>query len=650
MKFYRHFILVLSHLILIGPGFSQNWTQISKVTSNERGLNDQFGFSVAVSGDFAIAGCHRDDEDENGANTLTDAGAAYIFRREGCSWVMHQKIVASDRKQERYFGTQVAISGDYAFVGTYYEDEDENGNNPLPNAGALYVFKNTNGTWTQVQKIVPPVRAEQDLFSYDFETSGDLLVIGTYAEDEDENESNYILSAGSAYVYKNIGGVWTFQQKLVASDRGPINYFGFTVDVQENTIMVGAYNDPKDENGANPVFSAGSVYFFTFNGTQWVQTQKLVSYERASSNWFGNRVKLSGDYAFVGTPREAEDANGMNTMPFAGAVYVLRKTGGIWTHHQKLAAPDRAVQDFFGNNLAADGDHLLISAYREDEDSTGQNTLMDAGSAYLYKNISGSWQLVQKMHASDRGAGDFYSLRLDIDGDYMMISSSLDDEDSNGLNTIENSGSAYFYHNNDGASCDQLDVCDAISELSNEISSSGIPSGLINSLNTKLASALSSFQNGQNQAAINKLNAFINEVRAQSGKKIPSPLAAQWIESAQEIIDAINKGEANCSGGSQELRAYYTQQPELTNENSNLLKIFPNPVKNQIGLYFGSEQIGTLVISDIHGQVLFKSEVSLNKENPYLLNTGYLNLENGFYSLAFIYGDQIENSKIYVLK
>lgn len=647
----RRTILLLSALYsCILPLIAQNWSQMNKVVSNERAVNDQFGFSVGLSGDYAIIGCHREDEDQNGANYLEEAGAAYIYRREDCSWVLHQKIVASDRKEGQQFGLQVTIAGDYAFVGTYFEDRDENGNNPLPIAGAVYVFKNNNGNWMQVQKIVAPVRAQQDFFGYSFEVSGDLLVIGAYTEDEDQNESNFILSSGSAYVYKNIGGVWSFQQKLVANDRGYLNYFGFTVDIQNNTIMVGAYNDPKDENGMNEVFSAGSVYFFNYNGSQWVQTQKVVSYERTSSNWFGYRVKLSGEYAFIGVQREAEDENGGNTMSFAGAVYVLYYNGSNWVHNQKLVAPDRAIQDFFGNNLAASGDHLLVSAYREDEDSIGLNTLADAGSSYLFINTGGNWQYSQKICPADRGLGDFFSLRLDIDGDYILLSASLDDEDISGQNTISNSGSAYFFRNTAGNPCDAFDACQAIDALIQAISSSNIPGGIKNSLISKLQSAKSSFQNGQYNAAINKLNAFINEVQAQSGKKIPVELANDWIAEAMEIIEAIESEEAVCGEENGELKSIKIISSKDQESAQNILQVQSHLISNQHVIALDIIEKSSLYITDMMGHIVHHSEFSPGTYNIALKEFQSVSLPIGYYTIFLVSANQMVSRKFLITK
>ena len=97
-------------------------TETQKIVASDRGASDHFGNSVSISGDYAIVGSPDEDEDASGGNTLSNAGSAYIFKRDGTSWVQQQKIVASDRGVNDYFGWSVSISGDYAIVAARDED------------------------------------------------------------------------------------------------------------------------------------------------------------------------------------------------------------------------------------------------------------------------------------------------------------------------------------------------------------------------------------------------------------------------------------------------------------------------------------------------------------------------------------------------
>lgn len=134
------FLFCLS-ILLSGSLYAQSWNQIIKATASDMAEQDEFGSAVSISGDYAIVGAHLEDEDENGNNTKSKAGSAYIFKRNGNNWTQIKKLVASDRNNDDEFGFSVAISGDYAIIGAPYEDEDVSGNNNKPNAGSAYILK-----------------------------------------------------------------------------------------------------------------------------------------------------------------------------------------------------------------------------------------------------------------------------------------------------------------------------------------------------------------------------------------------------------------------------------------------------------------------------------------------------------------------------
>ena len=100
--------------------FAQNWNEIIKISASDRvgGVGDRFGYSVSISGNYAIVGARNEDEDASGGNTIYGAGSAYLFERDGAgNWSEVKKIVASARAANDHFGYSVSISGDYAIVG-----------------------------------------------------------------------------------------------------------------------------------------------------------------------------------------------------------------------------------------------------------------------------------------------------------------------------------------------------------------------------------------------------------------------------------------------------------------------------------------------------------------------------------------------------
>jgi hypothetical protein len=442
--------------------FAQNWNEIIKTVASDRGAFDYFGYSVAISGDYAIVGAPREDHDATGGDSLSDAGSAYIFKNIAGIWTEVQKIVASDRGANDRFGSSVAISGDYAIVGATLEDHDETGGDSLSDAGSAYIFKNNAGTWSQVQKIVASDRGAGDQFGVSVAISGDYVLVGALYEDEDTTGGNTLNIAGSAYIFKNNAGIWSQVQKIVASDRGAGDQFGFSVAISGDYAIVGAFDENEDTTGGNTLSGAGSAYIFKNNSGTWTQMQKIVASDRGSGDQFGWSVAISGDYAIVGANLEDHNETGGSTLNNAGSAYIFKNNAGIWSQVQKIVASDRGAGDEFGRSVAISGDYAIVGAWLEDHDATGGNTLNDAGSAYIFKNNSGTWSQVQKIVASDRGAIDYFGRSVAISGDYAIVGAYLEDEDATGGNTLFYAGSAYIFKNCATSGTDVQIACDSL--------------------------------------------------------------------------------------------------------------------------------------------------------------------------------------------
>jgi hypothetical protein len=388
--------LVLASLLLflsIANVNAQNFNEIIKAVASDRGSNDNFGHSVAISGDYAIVGAVYEDEDISGGAMMSNTGSAYIFERDGSgNWNEVQKIVASDRAVNDNFGNSVSISGDYAIVGAHNEDEDASGGSTLSGAGSAYIFeRNGSGVWTEVQKIVASDRIYLDQFGYSVAISGDYTIVGAYSEDEDASGGSTLSSAGSAYIYERNGsGAWNEVQKTVASDRAANDYFGYSVSISGGYAIVGAKFEDEDALGVNTLSDAGSAYIFERNVSGvWTEVQKIVASDRGSGDFFGYSVSISGNYAIVGAIFEDEDASGGAMLSSAGSAYIFERNGsGAWTEVQKIVASDRAGLDYFGYSVAISGGHTIVGAIFEDEDASGGSTLSGAGSAYIFESCT----------------------------------------------------------------------------------------------------------------------------------------------------------------------------------------------------------------------------------------------------------------------
>lgn len=212
--------------------FSQIWTKETKLVASDREADEGFGYAVARTDDLAVITSAYEDEDENGKNPIGGAGAAYIYQKQANgTWIEIQKIVASDRQVADRFGQSCAILGTTIIIGAEENDFDANVGNNMDMAGAVFVFeKGTNGLWKQTQKLVAPDRFAQSYFGCSVAAWGNYLVVGAWADRTDANGANSKSSCGSAYVYKKGSDkLWTFNKKLTAIMRRSSQRFGCDV-------------------------------------------------------------------------------------------------------------------------------------------------------------------------------------------------------------------------------------------------------------------------------------------------------------------------------------------------------------------------------------------------------------------------------------
>ena len=334
--------------------------ELWKRTAVDKADDDWFGHSVALSGDYAVVGAPLED------GTGTNRGAAYIFTRDSGgtnNWGQAKKLVPSDPEDNDFFGGAVSISGDYVAVGAYYED------GAGINRGAAYIFaRNEGGTnnWGEVSKLIAFDAENTDYFGYSVAISGDTVVVGAPGED------GLGTNRGAAYIFaRDEGGTdnWGQVAKLAASDPENFGWFGFSVAINGDIVVVGS--KLKDEGGTD----RGSVYIFdrNFGGADnWGQIVKLTASDAENGDEFGCSVAIDGDYVIVGA--NYEDGNGASR----GAAYIFgRNYGGAdtWGEVVKLTALDAEDQDWFGFSVAISGDYAVVGAHYEDGDGTNRGAI-----------------------------------------------------------------------------------------------------------------------------------------------------------------------------------------------------------------------------------------------------------------------------------
>lgn len=251
------------------------WSQQAYLKASNTDQNDNFGWSVGVSGDTAVVGAFREASNSTGVDgdqgndSATQAGAAYVFGRSGTTWTQQAYLKASNTRNGDVFGYSVAASGDTVVVGA-----------PIQSAGgAAYVFVRGAASWFQQAYLTASNAQVNDQFGRAVAISGNLIVSGAIEEDSaasgvnGDEADNSLTGAGAAYVFVRSGGTWSQHTYLKASNPGFDDSFGQAVAVSTDTVIVGAFNESSSATGVNgnqaddSAFHAGAAYVFRFPNT-----------------------------------------------------------------------------------------------------------------------------------------------------------------------------------------------------------------------------------------------------------------------------------------------------------------------------------------------------------------------------------------------
>ena len=474
-----------------------------KASNTEAG--DRFGYSVALSGDgnTLAVGAYLEDSNATGIgsggqadNTATDAGAVYVFIRDGNgSWVQQAYVKASNTNatdafgSDDQFGHAVALSydGSTLAVGAPYEDSNATGINgndsdtSARDAGAVYVFTRTAGSWSQQAYVKASNTESDDWFGYAVALSadGNTLAVGAHLEDSDatvinpplaSQQNNSAQWSGAVYVYTRTGANWAQQAYIKASNANALDYFGQAVALSAdgNTLAVGAVGeksnattvdgDPSD----NSAFDAGAVYVFVRSGTGWAQQAYVKPFNTGANDRFGYSVALSadGDTLAVGAPFEDSNLSGISSgidndaAQDSGAVYVFtRSSTNIWSQQAYFKASSIGDYDYFGTAvvLSADGNTLAVGADGEDSRATGiggdqGNALSnDSGAVYVFTRGAGNW--AQQAYVKAPSIGDSqdrfgHSVALSGDGNTLAVGAYGESSNATGIGGDQNNNNA----------------------------------------------------------------------------------------------------------------------------------------------------------------------------------------------------------------
>lgn len=379
-KLSRRLANLAAVLLLVSPAVGQ-WTEDAKLVPPAAGPDTGWGGAVSISGDRAAVAANLD------SRAARQAGAVYVFARQGGNWLEEAVLTAADAAAYDDFGYAIALFNDILVVGAPGD------NAAGTDSGSTYVFRRTPGGWVQEAKLVPADGASFDAFGSAVAAGADWVLIGAPLDDDQAQ------SSGSAYFFAFDGSTWLEMEKVTASDAASDHQFGTSVAMDGAVAIVGA-----------PFNGAGAAYVFRDDGAAWTEAAKLAATDGQSGARFGAAAAVRGNTALVGAPRFS-DSEGVNR----GAAYLFTFDGDRWRAGSRLTASNPSASDFFGSSLALEADGAVIGAHLDDDGG------VNAGAAYVFRAVGGEWTETLKMTAGDAVSFGRFGLPVAMDGDQVLV-------------------------------------------------------------------------------------------------------------------------------------------------------------------------------------------------------------------------------------
>ncbi|MEW6745865.1 MAG: hypothetical protein AB1486_24250 [Planctomycetota bacterium] len=333
----------------------------------------EFGTSVAVHGDVLVAGMPA-------VEVAKRHGVAFVYRFDGETWGQEERLL-SDSADDYAFAHSVAVFGPTILIGVpgaYF---------PPYTLGAAFVFRFDGTSWVKTQELTVDSTHRGDSFAAAVALDGTVAAVGAPGADGAD------LDAGAVHVFRDDGSEMLHDGSVYASDGLPWDYFGWSVAVNGDALLVGAPGH--DEAGER----AGAAYVFRHDGSRWRFEQELLASDAAPEARFGYTVALKGDVALIGAQGDHETF---------GAAYVFVFDGNCWTEQQKLVPGESVVGNRFGCAVAADEGVLAVGAFI--------STKRARGAVHLFRHDGSAWIEQYKALSSDLAWGQHLGYSAALSG------------------------------------------------------------------------------------------------------------------------------------------------------------------------------------------------------------------------------------------
>ena len=278
--------------------------------------------------------------------------------------------------------------------------------------------------WAQEAYIKASNNDAGDGFGYSVSLDVDTLAVGANLEDSNEttitngttpgSSDNSSADSGAVYVFKRTGNSWAQEAYIKAANSGAGDDFGYTVSLNGDTLVVGAYEEDSNQNTItngttattdNSTGGSGAAYVYKRTGASCAQEAFIKASNAGGGDWFGWSISINGDTLAVGASDEDSSQNFItngttssadDSAGFAGAVFVYKRTGVSWVQEAYIKASNSGSSDSFGYTISLDLDTLAVGTPSEDSNQTTitngssastDNSNPSSGAVYVYKRV-----------------------------------------------------------------------------------------------------------------------------------------------------------------------------------------------------------------------------------------------------------------------
>ncbi|WP_369795332.1 fibronectin type III domain-containing protein [Bacteriovorax sp. BSW11_IV] len=501
--------------LLNAPDFGWYQEAFLKSFANNLFATAYFGSSISLDDDTVAVGTIDDKLnitsitnsttiDPTVQTNLWDSGAVYIYRRTGQTWAGEALIKAYNPQLYGAFGDQISLSGDKIAVANFEnsqeytvivdgKDPDFVTNDNLYRAGSVYIYKRTGSTWALEQYIRPPLVKSYQQFGIDVSLSENTIAIG--ADYDSSNATNIFNSSdapidnsdsyasGATYIYYFNGSTWVQQAFIKASNNGSQDYFGSSVALKGDLLVVGSPSEDSIStsiiNGStsaldNDASDSGAIYVYKRSDNFWEQEAYIKASNNIDGLSYGYNIDVDGNYIIAGVVNESSNTSNIingetsstNTdSATSGAVYVYKKDNGIWKQDAYIKAPNPDSSDYFGTSVAISGQRIAVGSYQEDTNQNYitnidlpsiDNNLLNSGAVYTFTRENGLWEFEAFIKAGNAGQNDTFGSTVDLQGDTLVVGAPKEGSEVSGVvngpippqdNNNGYTGAVYIYRN-----------------------------------------------------------------------------------------------------------------------------------------------------------------------------------------------------------